>query len=224
MPKSLEAREVIIYLHVIKKGVWEDVYKAISEKEALPSDLDACRRVVNKFLSKHPNVVTIVDPAYPDVMKRRKHPAFVVSFAGDLGVIEYDQIIALETEALSPALTNHGLRHAFLDDNGWCHIRIPRLDISTGEYSNKELVLEDDRKHSIFTMIALCRKAVAINGEEDFSENFRSSFHEKELYALPGNSGCACNKLIKSGWHLCDSWQDLVFDDDPVDPKPRGED
>ncbi len=220
MATSLTAKEVLIYLYAKKKGDWMAIYKAIADKEALPADLDACRSVIKKFLGEHPKIMTVVDPSFPDTLKKRTNPPFVLPFTGDEKIIDYDQIIAIEGEELCPSLTRHGIRHCFVDDRGWCHIRVPQYNTAKDEYEIKEVVLEEDRSHSFNTMTAVSRKAVATKGSKEFSDAFLSEWSSKSnLFALPGNSGCACNQLIKQGWHLCDTWSDLTFACPPDDPK-----
>ncbi len=219
MPESLTSREVLIYLYVKKKGNWREIYKALSEKEKLPSDLTTCHVEIDKFLTKHPKTVTLVDDDFPTALKSRKHPPFVLPYEGELGLADYDQMVAIEDCTLALLFTKHKIRHCFVDEKGSCHIRIPSTE---GESPYKELVFEEDREHSILTMAAISKKFVATQGDRNFVTAFEDALDKSSLFALPGNSGCECNKLIKEGWHLCDCPSDVFFATEPVDPAPKG--
>lgn len=53
-----------------------------------------------------------------------------------------------------------------------------------------------------------CGAFVATAGEEAIT-NIINSRPEVRKLAIPGKSGCACNKLIKGGWQLCDCIADI---------------
>lgn len=220
MPEILTSREVLIYLYVKKKGNWKEIYKALSEKEPLPADLTTCRVEIDKFLAKHPKTVTLVDSDFPKTLQSRKHPPFVLPYEGELKLADYDQIVAIEDCTLAAIFANHKIRHCFVDEKGSCHIRIPTTE---GEGTYKELVFEDDREHSILTMAAISKKFVATQGDRSFVTVFEDALDKSNLFALPGNSGCECNKLIKERWHLCDCPADVLFETRPVDPAPKEE-
>lgn len=77
------------------------------------------------------------------------------------------------------------------------------------------------RTRTIIHMLAdRCNYALATNGEEWFSDNFKHECAQQldqnrdkfiNLAAIPGKAGCKCNKLIKNVvWRLADTVSDVI--------------
>ena len=67
---------VLIYLYDKYNGKWEDIYKAIQEKERV--DFEQAQQVGYKYRKEY-NVITIISPDYPECYKHDYFkPPFVI--------------------------------------------------------------------------------------------------------------------------------------------------
>jgi DNA processing protein len=75
----LKGREIIVYLSIKYQGNWNQIYRAIKEKELVNED-----DVIAKVASLHCQTVTIVDDAYPESLKKIYKPPFVLFYQGHI--------------------------------------------------------------------------------------------------------------------------------------------
>lgn len=79
----MEARKVLIYLAIKYGGNWDNIYKALSDKELI--DEKQAKKVIANPKSK---VVTLFDEDYPDQLRYIRKPPFVLFYHGDLSIIK----------------------------------------------------------------------------------------------------------------------------------------
>lgn len=84
----LKARNILIFLSLKYQGDWDRIYGAISAREKL--DLAEVDKTVDELPYKS---VTIIDPEYPDILKRYHKPPFVLFYYGDLSLLKDSQKI-----------------------------------------------------------------------------------------------------------------------------------
>ena len=75
----MKSREVIIYLAIIHKGNWEEIYQALTLKEEFEEE--KAKKVVANMNSK---AVTILDDDYPQQLKFIQKPPSYQSFCPKL--------------------------------------------------------------------------------------------------------------------------------------------
>ena len=222
---KLSAREVVIYLYA-KHRKWSEVYKAIADKEDLPSDLSVCRKTIQDFEKEIPSakIATILDAEMPKSLTRRDHPPFVIRYEGDISLLDKDQLIALDcSEEQLPdfpvAMAKKGARVVTLQtDPLSLLVFAPTKD---GEIK-KLVVYDEDIGHLMATMASIADRFVALEGHDEFVRMANRAGHGIK-YAAPGPSGCTCNLLIKNGWHLCDCVEDFLYVEPPKCEIEKGE-
>ncbi len=77
----LKGRDIIIYLAMKYDGDWNAIYHAIKTKEIVDE-----RVVVDRLATNQSAVVTIIDEAYPEALKKIYKPPFVLFYYGDLSL------------------------------------------------------------------------------------------------------------------------------------------
>ena len=80
----MQLREILIYLSVIYKGDWDQIFEVISKKK-LYYDKAEVERVCAR-LGCH--AVTIMDAEYPEELKQIFKPPFVLFYFGDISLIK----------------------------------------------------------------------------------------------------------------------------------------
>ena len=79
----LKGREIIIYLAIKYAGDWNAIYQAIKQKELVDET-----QVTETLKSIKCEIVTIIDPTYPESLKKIYKPPFVLFYYGDLNLIQ----------------------------------------------------------------------------------------------------------------------------------------
>lgn len=72
----MEARTLLISLHVRYNGNWFSILKDIQNKVIY--DEEETKKLAQDFEKKHKRVITIVDEDYPDKFKKTMFPPFVL--------------------------------------------------------------------------------------------------------------------------------------------------
>lgn len=77
-----EMNDVLIYLSKKYNGRFDEIYKALQQKEEAPQDAvkEACGTV-------HSNTVTIIDGEYPEFLKNIDNPPIVLYTSGDIHML-----------------------------------------------------------------------------------------------------------------------------------------
>ena len=75
-------KKILVYLSIKYKGKWEDIYKAIAEKQKV--DLDEAEEKIKKLDC---NYLTILDENYPQEFKTIEKPPFVIFYRGDINLL-----------------------------------------------------------------------------------------------------------------------------------------
>lgn len=208
---------VLLYFYATKKGNWEEIQKALSEKEELPN-VETMRTTLEDWrkaiLEKTPDaqVVTILDltstKLYPTWLTKFRRPPYVLVYTGSLETLNpKNKLLVVEDGSISKMLRRYGIAHGYADANGITTY------INSAEEGDLVSTFMEDEETARERLVAIGDRFLAIDGKANFLETmkkFKKSTNTKNLYALPGNAGCMCNKLIKSGWHLCDSGEDLI--------------
>ena len=207
----------LLYFYVTKKGNWEEIQKSLVEKDELPdisdmqTTLEAWRKEV---LEKTPEaqVISILDltstKAYPTWLTKFRRPPYVLVYTGSLETLKpKNKLLVVEDGSISKMLRRYGIAHGYADANGiTTYINSPEVGDLVSTFVEDEATARE-------RLVSIGDRFLAIDGNPAFLETmkmFKKSTDMKKLYALPGNAGCMCNKLIKSGWHLCDSGEDLI--------------
>jgi DNA processing protein len=87
----VRGRDIILYLAMKYAGDWNRIYQAIKEKEIVDEST-----VQSTILTLRSNVVTIIDDAYPEALKKIYKPPFVLFYYGDLHLLDHpDRLIAV---------------------------------------------------------------------------------------------------------------------------------
>ena len=81
----MEPREIIISLAVKFGGDWDLIYRSLKLKKDYEDEeevLDNCRKL-------NCQAITIMDPEYPEQLKRVRKPPFVLFYNGDISLIKH---------------------------------------------------------------------------------------------------------------------------------------
>jgi predicted Rossmann fold nucleotide-binding protein DprA/Smf involved in DNA uptake len=84
----MTGRQILIYLSLKYKGDWNSIYTAIKEKEFVDS------QSVNT-IKLDCDVVTIIDPHYPDLLKTTHKPPFVLFYKGSLQYLHHYNLVGV---------------------------------------------------------------------------------------------------------------------------------
>ena len=81
----MKARNILIYLSMLYKGDFDQIYNALIQHDNPPSDEE-----VNEILKKVTSpCITILDDDYPDYLKQKVyHPPFVLYYYGDISLLK----------------------------------------------------------------------------------------------------------------------------------------
>ena len=206
----------LIYLYYEQKGNWEGIRKALAEKVELPdastitTALDGWRA---DMLAKDPemNILTILDVStkeYPAWLTKVRRPPFVVVYTGNLELMNpKSKLLVVENGDITKMLRRYGIMHGYADTDSIT------LYANTAESGDTVSKMYETGDAAAERLISIGDRFLAIDGQKGFLEKLsalKKDTDKRKLFALPGNAGCMCNKLIKSGWHLCDSGEDLI--------------
>lgn len=88
----MTSRDIIIYLSIINKGNWDDIYKTLLKRDhetnEIPSDIideNEAKRLLSDLKSK---VITILDDNYPETLKSITKPPFCLFYHGDISLLD----------------------------------------------------------------------------------------------------------------------------------------
>lgn len=82
-------REILLYFSVKYNGNWDQIYRALKEKENINYSL--YKQIINRYKNK--NYLTIIDNNYPKNLKKIAFPPFVVYYQGNLKLLKEEKII-----------------------------------------------------------------------------------------------------------------------------------
>lgn len=68
-------KKILVYFYDKYKGVWEDIYNAICEKEQV--EVSEAERVLKEY-EKDYDIITVLDEDYPENLKREYKPPFIL--------------------------------------------------------------------------------------------------------------------------------------------------
>lgn len=209
----MTTQEIITLLYVDKKGNWNDMAKALKEKEKLEGTEEEKAKRVAEFAERFPHMVTITDKGYPKIFKKASKPPFVVAYDGDISILEKAKdhnIVAAETPMLKKSFDNHGISNVCFikSDKEWESKVSFSVFTESGTKNHLEIYVSD-KEVAYLSIIGLnASKFIATDGDPRLcSEMILLGI---DMYAIPGKAGCYCNKLIKEGAILTDSWKDFV--------------
>lgn len=213
---EINPQNTLLYLFCNKKGNWEEIRKALAEKEELPdstvisSTLDTWKA---EMLTKDPEmqvltILNVTTKEYPIWLTKLHRPPFVVVYTGDLEILNpKNKPLIIEAGDVTKAFRRYGITHGYTEADGFT------LYANTPESGDTVLKIYETGEAATERLISIGDRFLATDGQKGFLEKmktFKKDTDKKKLYALPGKAGCTCNKLIKSGWHLCDSGEDLI--------------
>lgn len=210
----MEARLNLLAYCLKYNNDWNRVYAAIQSYEELTVDDEA--RAKN-FTG---NFVSFLDDNYPERLKQKFHPPFVLYYDGDISLLNKanefkNDLIFLHGPNTFNIPTNRLV--TITDDN--------KVDICGGlrVWFNCESTNID--RYGL--VVGLCSTIV---GTKEYPLNSRSWFLHytvcnalaigSEIYMKPTAGSSYNNKLIKEGCHLIDSYSDLVSYDETQSSLP----
>ena len=78
----MESREILLYYAIKFKGDWGKIFDAIETKKEIDE------KDFEKVISKNKNnYITLLDPEYPESLKRSYRPPFVLFYYGDISLL-----------------------------------------------------------------------------------------------------------------------------------------
>lgn len=224
----MEQRNILIYLYLKNKGDWTKIYSDVVGKTPV-TDAEVSEAITkeeamgNKFL-------TLVDENYPERLKRASQPPFVIKYSekkkgimlktlkladkGDIALtgVEYSpEIISLLQEHPLYLATTIGLTLPETDGTEKPCVRIQQGKNILGA------IICHSQLEALNFLGQVCNQLLAVTAEPEFKIALnRALINNVDVFACPGNSGCECNKLIKGGASLCDTWEDLATVGEPI--------
>lgn len=189
---------LLVYFFIKYRGDQKAICDALRNKEEVTADEAAELLSVGlKPVPEETQFITICDSEYPKFWIGKM--PLVLQFRGKLETVQSpEQTVIVENGALTPYLEKQQVSHI--------------------TYNEEEQSIVVSGKKGILTLIApggylsifqLGTVALAIDGTADFAASAEGAKTIMKRMALPGVAGCACNKLIKRGWSLCDCADDL---------------
>lgn len=204
---------VLLYFYMKADGQWEKFKKILEEKEEISSFSAAAEELqtwIDRIVKDKPDTefVAITQKEYPAYLKTAYHPPFVLLYQGDIDILQKKyKFLAAEDACVSNMLKKYGISHVTKGKN---EVSLYYNSVDGEKELSFQETSEDLR---IKRVVDLADRVLAVDGAADFLSALAAEGkdkNKKKLYALPGNAGCMCNKLIKQGWHLCDSGMDLI--------------
>lgn len=216
--ETISTRETLLALFAEDDGDWMRTHTDLAKKVGV--DIPTTKATAEKWAKTMEKdgykVITILDSSYPASLESVFRPPYVMAYKGEMSVYEkamtpfgkgkVSDFVFLEksVESLSRVLDKNKILFGTYDEAQhtlWLH------DSETGN----DFFMVESRQSAWDRLSTACRKFVAVDGDPEFVKISETMYPEYEpLYALPGNSGCECNRLIKKGWHLCDQSSDLA--------------
>lgn len=91
----MQAREILIGLSMKNEGDWEKIYNAVSKNEI--SDVEEYYQEYIKDCGNDGDtrVVTMLDPEYPESLKKVYKPPFVLFCKGDVTLLQSEKIVGV---------------------------------------------------------------------------------------------------------------------------------
>lgn len=209
---KLTCQEYLVFLTLKHRYDWAMVQKDLENK--IEVDTEEARTLFKKILKDvdaDTKFVTLVDPEYPmEMFKGESAPPFVLQFKGNITELPpLGKTVVVENDALSAYLTKENIPHSYYNIAEQATVIIPAQPASK-DTKKPEEVTSIAWVDPVFSHVAKTGKIfLAIDGETQFAALAQASTSSEKLMALPGRAGCACNQLIKRGWHLCDCAADL---------------
>ena len=153
--------------------------------------------------------VCLLEDTFPKqfISKQKNAPLVLEILGSPFALLEgADQVVVLDSYPMSSYLVDKGLT-TILYRNNWITIR--DKENSGSIYSTNLNLLNHLTPIPKFLLVG--------NNKENGtflnfirSAEFLQRVPTKNLFAVPGKSGSYTNQLIKRGWHLCDSANDLI--------------
>ncbi len=100
----MNAREIIIYLSLMHKGEWDEIYSDIKNKVKNFNDEDI-KREISKLKCQ---CITIIDENYPNDLKNIYKPPFVLYYYGDFSLLNNPERIVCSIGTREPS--NYGVK------------------------------------------------------------------------------------------------------------------
>lgn len=210
----MTSRDIILTLALASNNDWNVIYQRLKDKE-YPTDEE-----VNLFLNPfNGNAITILDSEYPNRLKQKTKPPFVLYYDGDLSLLKRVD----GNNGKNDLVFLHGPNTLHIPSDKLCVITVDnKIDICGGlrVWFNKESTNVDryglaaglfqnivgtkiypDDSHSWFIGVTI-RDALDIGGD---------------VYMVASTPPSYNNRLIKQGCHLIDCYADILSHSLPSD-------
>lgn len=95
-------RHILLHLNKIHRGNWDKIYKSIVKKTDIPDD----NEINDTVEHMNQSYVSIVDDDYPVKLKNQFKPPFILSYIGDLNMLNRDDIIYIHHSNIADVMSN----------------------------------------------------------------------------------------------------------------------
>ena len=202
----MEARKILLAFALKYANDWNRIYEAIQNKEDLT---EADEANVNSFSG---NYITFVDSEYPNRLKRKHKPPFVLYYDGDINLLNKVD----EHDGKNDLIFLHGPNTLRIPSSKLCTITADnKIDICGGlrVWFNKESTNVD--RYGLAA--GLCHNIV---GTKIYPDNSHSWFigvtitnalaMGADVYMVASTEPSYNNRLIKQGCNLIDCYADIL--------------
>jgi len=213
----LTGSQVILGLCLKHNNDWNAVYSELQSRQHHTND-EELERYVRNF---HGNYITMLDADYPNRLKQKFKPPFVLYYEGDINLLKHVD----DNDGKNHLVFLHGPNTFNIPTDRLCFITADnKVDICGGlrVWFNKQ----SDSVDRYGLAAGLCHSIV---GTKIYPENTRSWFIGvtvpnaldlgAEVYMVASTAPSFNNRLIKSGAHLIDCFADIC-DDAPFNNLP----
>lgn len=91
---TMTGRDLLIYLSLKHSGNWDEIYKAVNEKEEIKDSHEDYAKMVIDAKTKH-HIITILDDEMPEALKHCHKPPFVLYCEGDTSLLHAKRKLGL---------------------------------------------------------------------------------------------------------------------------------
>lgn len=226
----MEAKEILKLLYLSKD--YEEVRSIIEDGTKTSEYVEEVSTISTDILTEY--IDKVVRPegfefgTSLDGIEHFPDNVYALIYKGDLtalgNVEDITMTLFMETDMILPYTLTHKSELEAHNFSFCCmsdlepELKKKNPDMSMARFYRKgELVLTViGRKNTLIYLLAsMSKKFLATEGNEYFIKRCEAEGDELTIghfFAIPGCSGCACNRLIKNGiWHLADCLDDFFF-------------
>ena len=226
----------MLYLHFKCNGNYADISEELKKGTKAPDDKTLIEVLKRRFKAADDKLggdiehnfyfLHTTDGSYPKEISKLAFAPFVIECKGDLSDLKARSCLWLESADFLNMMSGLDIPSCYVEksvgvskkslkdeDNvegpdSCLVICTPFRSPKTGEMTFKKSYFFEDYEYAMVRASQMAKMALADKGDTNFAD-LCMRIPKKNLFAVPGNSGCATNRLIKGGWNLCDCAEDL---------------